>query len=125
MQLPGRQSTGNTHISEPPAVQFAALVQKLPPTEHVPDAQFADVVQKFPVFAQWLEQSLARKQLWVVPMHWPGMQVPEAQPLLDVHAAPPGAVAVQTGVGMAPKSQNRSVLHCVVDVHGALTPSFA
>jgi len=69
MQSPGKHSTGNTQTSVALTVQLASLEQKLPPTEHVPDAQSADVVQKAPSSAQRLLQSMSRKQFWLVPMH--------------------------------------------------------
>ena len=119
MQSPGRQSTGNTQVSPPPAVQLTWLVQALPPTEQVPVEHCDEVVHGNPLFAQRDPQSVSRKQLWVEPMHWPGTHCPEAQPELEVHGEPPGSRAAQTGIGRAEVSQKSSVGHCDVDVHGA------
>jgi hypothetical protein len=124
MQSPGKQSTGNTQVSPPPAVQVALLVQRLPPTEQVPDAHCAEVVHDDPSSAHREEQSASRKQPKDEPMHWPGMHVPDAHPAFDVHAVPPGALAAQTGIGTAEGSQKRSSWHCDVDTHGAPAGSF-
>jgi len=118
-QSAGRQSTGNTQVPPPAAVQAASLAQLTPLTEQVPSPHDAEVVQNDPSSAQCAKQSSSPKQLELEPMHLPGTHVPEAHPELDVHGAPAGARAVQTGVGLAAGSQNSSDWHCELNVHGA------
>src|SRR4029079_15531894 len=80
--------------------------------------QLPSVTQKLLSSAQCALQFAAVKQVLVAPAHVPGRQVADVQVLVPVHGSAVAWSAVHVWVAAA-RSQNRPLVHCVLDVQVA------